>query len=319
VTTAATPIGALPPAVAAGPRRIVVASPMKAASTYTAEVLARYLGTSVPVVRYDWLAEQNYTDELARQVGDGPFVLALHLRPHASNLERLTRDGIRVVLLWRNLGDVIVSFDEHVPRYGVHNPMFYVDHDAFVGMHAQERYRHAIDALVPWNVGFYLHWRGLPGLVLNPYELLVRDPRAYFAQVIVPLGVALDHAWLAHVLAEPVAVPRWNVGAVGRSGALFADETKRRLESHLLAHPQRDETDVLLRELPWDVAAFDPRAPYDGMLVAVEPESPFFVSRGVRHPVARRWVASRGPESLREPTLVTRAALDALPLGAALD
>ncbi len=308
-----------PASVLSGPRRVLVASPMKAASTYTAHVIARYLGVSVPDVEYDWLAEQNYTDALRRQLAGGPFVMSLHMRPHQSNLNGLHADDVRVTLLWRNLGDVIVSFDDHVPRYGAHNPMFFVDHDRFVRLPRQERFRHAIDGFVPWNLGFYLHWRLMPGLPFNPYELLVADAPAFFRQLLTQIGVAVEPEWLDEVLAQPADGTRFNVGSVGRSALAFDDETKRRVERRVLEHPERDELDVLVWELPWAPCELMRVTAYDGTVIAADASAPYYVSRGVRHAVSPRWLASRGAAALRTPRAAEAGVLDAIPLGAPYD
>lgn len=288
---------------------------MKAASTYVARVLARYLGTEVPEVEYDWLAEQNLTEGLRRQLAGRPFVISLHMRPHASNLSSLTADDIRVSLLWRNLGDVIASFDDHVPRYGAHNPMFFVDHDGFIGLPRQERYRHAIDGLIPWNLGFYLHWSCLPGLVFNPYEYMVQQREPFFQQVLSQLGIAVDLDWLAHVLASPVEGARLNVGRSGRSDALLDATSKRRIERYVIEHPQFDALEVLLWELPWKPVELSPVSPYDGRLVRGDSGRQYFVSRGVRHEVSTRWRASRGVAALRSGLPIAAEALDAIPEG----
>ena len=268
-------LGTVSEAVLAGPRRILIASPMKCASTYVAGTLAQYLGIDVPELEYDWLAEQNLTYELRRQVRGRPFVLSLHMRPHAGNLAAARDDDVHVALLWRNIGDVVVSFDEHVPRYGAHNPIFFLDGEPFMRMPEQERYRFLIDALVPWSAGFYLHWSRLPSAPpFNPYGLLVADPPAYFRRILAGLGIELDEARLRAAVATRPAFTRLNKGVFGRSAERFDAETKRRLERRILQNPGRDELEVLLWELPWE---------------------PLLLPRGSprrREELARAWVAA---------------------------
>jgi hypothetical protein len=292
---------------------------MKCASTYAAHIIARYLGTDVPAVTYDWLAEQNLTRELRDQVRGRPFVLSLHMRPHAGNLAALNADEIRVCLLWRNVADIVVSFDDHAPRYGAHNPVFYVDHDTFLKAPRRQRYRHAIDRLVPWSLDYYLHWRGLPDLCLHPYEMMVADPAAYFRLLLWQMGVAIDEARLRDVLLDVPAASRFNVGVVGRSAERFDDELKQRVERHIVEHPQFDQLEVLLWELPWEPREIPRVSSLDGTTVRCDGDPvTYFVSRGVRHPVSRSWLASRGKPALREAATVDPRALAELELGASL-
>lgn len=306
--------------IPAGPRRIVIASPMKCASTYVAAAVADYVGADVPQVEYDWLAEQNLTYELRTQLKGRAFVLSLHMRPHHGNLVAARDDDVRTVLLWRNLADTIVSFDEHVPRYGGHNPLFFLEDEPFLAMPQQERYRFLIDMMVPWSTGFFLHWSRVLGVApFNPYELLVTDPRAYFSQLLVHAGAALDEARLRGTLAFEPAFSRYNVGIAGRSAQRFSDETKRHLERHILGNPARDQLEVLLWELPWEPLELARVSSHDGTTVRIAgDERTWFVSRGLRRAVTPRWVASRATRALREPVEIGADAARELPEAPAL-
>jgi len=306
-------------AILLGPRRVVVASPMKCGSTYVARILARYLGTDIPEVAYDWLAEHRITHELREQLCDRPFVLPLHLLPHASSLDALTSGDMFVSVQWRNIADTVVSFDDHTRRYGAHNPVFHIDAERYQRLPAQERYRHAIDRIVPWNLGFYLCWRNLPGLPLHPYEAMVRDGFSFFRYVLWQLGVPLDDARLREALLDVPEGSRFNVGVIGRAAHVFDDDTKRRVERHIVEHPEFDEVEVLLWELPWEPREIARVSALDGTTVRCDgDERRWFVSRGIRHEVSGRWTVTRSTPALREPASVAAEVLEALPEGPAL-
>lgn len=312
-------IESVPEAILTGMRRVIVASPMKCGSTYVAGVLAHYLGTDVPQIEYDWLAEQNLTYELRKQLRGRPFALSLHMRPHAANVAAARDDDIGIALLWRNLGDVIVSFDEHVPVYGGHNPVFFLDDERYRRLPVQSRYRHLIDVLLPWNISFYLHWRRLPGISFNAYEMMLHDRVQFFRFLIWHMGIALDEDHVRVAERHSPAFSRFNVGVAGRSAGLFDLETKRRVERHILEHPDIDELEVLLWELPWEPLGLARRSPYDGRVVHGGDERPWFVSRGMRREVSPRWIASRSKPALRAAVAVDAAALASLPEAAPLD
>jgi hypothetical protein len=203
---------------------------MKCGSTYVGRILARYLATEIPEITYDWLAEHCITHELLEQLRDRPFVLPLHLLPRTGSLNALRSNDMLVSVQWRNLADTVVSFDDHTRRYGAHNPVFHVDGERYQRLPAQERYRHALDRIVPWNLDFYLCWRNLPGLPLHPYEAMVRDPFAFFRYALWQLGAPLDDERLRDVLRDVPEGSRLNVGVVGRAAHAFDDDTKRRVE-----------------------------------------------------------------------------------------
>jgi hypothetical protein len=298
------------------PGRVLLSSPMKCGSTYAALILARYLRSEVPDVDYEWTAEHMLTPALRAQLRDRPYVLTLHIRPHLSNLYAIRDDAMQGALQWRNVADTIVSFDDHTRRYGAHNPLFYVDQERLTRLPAQERYRHLADRIVPWNLGFYLSWRRLPDIYFHPYEEMVRDPFGFFRLMLWQLGAALDDERLREALLDLPEGSRFNVGVIGRSAQLFDDETKRRIERHIVEHPEFEELEVLLWELPWQTRELARLSPLDGTTVRLPHDEPcWFVSRGIRRRVTRRWLASRSTQALRVPSVVAPADLTGLPEG----
>lgn len=300
--------------------RIVVASPFKSGSTYCAQIIARYVRAEPLTLEYDWLSEHVISDGFLTQVRDRAFAVNLHLRPHHKNLVACRDASIGITVLWRNLADMIVSFDDHTRRYGAHNPIFYIDHDTFVTLPPQRRYRYLIDSLVPWNLGFYLSWRRMSGIALHPFERMIEDRHAYFRTVLWMIGISLDEAWLAHVLegSRGASDARLNVGTVGRSATLLNEENRRHLERLVLDHPEAEQLEVLLWELPWEPLELARCSPYDGSVVHGTDHVPFFVSRGVRRRVSATWLASRGYERLRSSVLIPTKMLAQLPVKSAL-
>ncbi len=284
-------------------RRVIVASPCKSGSTYCAQIVGRYLRAEPLTLRYDWLSEHVISHDLLLQVRDRPFAINLHLRPHHHNLVACRDASIALTVLWRNLADMIVSFDDHTRLYGAHNPIFYVDHDAFDALPQQRRYRYLIDSLVPWNLGFYLSWRRIAGIALHPFERMIEDRHAYFRTVLWMMGIPLDDAWLAHVLerSSDGNNARLNVGIVGRSAKLLDEENRRHLERLVLDHPEAKQLEVLLWELPWDPLQLERRSHYDGSVVRGSDGEPYFVSGGVRRQVSAAWLASRSHQRFGTP------------------
>lgn len=296
--------------------RIVVSSPMKCGSTYVAELLRRYLladRSNHDITGYDWLAEQNLTHGLLEQLRGVSFSINLHLQPHRSNVEAMEREAIVPVVLWRNLADVIVSFDDHVRLESHVNPVFYLaDRDAYLRLPESERYAYLIDAIVPWNLGFYLAWRRRRA-VLHPYEALAQAPAAFAADVLAELGVTAERGRLDELLPLRAGV-RFNVGRAGRAAERFSAENRRRLEEIVLAHPQRGELEILLWELPWNADAVRTPCAHDGEVVTAGGAA-YFIGGGTRHEVTdSSWLRSRLPP-FRKVRSVPGTALEALPLG----
>jgi hypothetical protein len=152
--------------------RLLVACAMKSGSTFIAKVLALYFDAQrVEPVPYWGRLEQNLYEPMVAPHLDRGLVLQMHLKPHVPNLDLLRNLGFQVVWVWRNLGDVIVSFDDHIRNEDYRNPVCYVhDRDRYLAMPAERRYNYLIDHAIPWYIGFWLSWQRLESMLLDHFE-----------------------------------------------------------------------------------------------------------------------------------------------------
>jgi hypothetical protein len=227
---------------------------MKSGSTFIARVLALYFGAErIEPVPYWGRLEQHLDEHLLEPYLDRDFVIQMHLRPHVPNVAVIRKQRLSVVYVWRNLGDVIVSFDDHIRNEDHRNPVCYVhDRDRYLAMPVQARYFYLIQHAVPWYIGFYLSWRAIrPELpfVETHYESLAEDPFEYFSSVIRALGRPLDEARLRGLLGARPPGTRFNKGVNFRSAALLSEDNKRLLDAMLNAHCE--DLSELVTELPW--------------------------------------------------------------------
>jgi hypothetical protein len=301
----------------AGLARIVVAAPMKSGSTFVAASLSTYFGVENPPVDYDWGMEHALTQTFLAQVRGRSFSMNLHMLPHYINAEGCRTENIRLVVLWRNIGDMLVSIDEHQYREpGLGPGMFIMKDEHYRALDLDARMRFLIDTVAQWYIAFYLRWRRV-GAPMYAYERMLVDERGFFTDI---MRDALGHEPMVDRLDAALAVTagperRLNVGRAGRSAEKMSDDNKRRLEERLLTHPDVADLEILLWELPWDVPALAARTPLDGHVVRTAgDESPLFVSRGIAYPVTPQWLASR-PGDRRAARIVEDAALAALPRG----
>jgi len=301
--------------------RILLSCAPKSGSTYATSVLARYFDAKIAsktLLDMQWEAEQNLTRGFLEQFVDDAYVLQLHMKPYELFLALMREYGVKLLLQWRNLGDTIVSLDEHLAEFGVDQPVCYIhDGPGFLAMPAEARYAYLIANAVGWYLWYYLAWRK-EGEPFGVYERMVADPKAFFANAIERLGHPVDAKRLKSVLAKPEGFVRINVGRVGRSAELFSDHNKRALEAAILNNPWSAELEILLWELPWDVPALAAGGKFDGSVVRTATgEDLYFVSRGVRRRLSRpeSWLASRSTLSPDTVRVITPRQMKALALG----
>ena len=293
------------------PRRIVIASAFRAGASYCSETIGKYLETEPAPIAFDRYAEHNLHDELLAQLHGIEFVIDLQMRPHSKNLNACRDESIGVTILWRNLADAVVSFDNNTSRYGANNAIFYVDHQALVALSVQNRYRYIIDSIVLWNIGFYLNWRRIPGSEMHPYESLLDDSFTFFRSMLLKLGFPVDDRRLESIVKD--SNTNVNIDVVAPNNPL--DETnRRRIERVVLDHPERDQLEVLIWELPWEPLELERRSAFDGRTVQGADADVFFVSSGVRRKVDASWLASRVPR-FEGPRVISNIELNALPRG----
>jgi hypothetical protein len=301
----------------AGLARIVVAAPMKSGSTFVAGSLGAYFAVENPHVDYEWEMEHALTETLLAQVRGHSFSMNLHMLPHRINAEGCRTENIRLVVMWRNVADMLVSVDDHQYREAGRGPGMYIMRDEhYRALDLDARLRFLIDTVTPWYLAFYLRWRRT-GATMHAYERMVADPHGFFGDI---MRGSLRHELLLDRLDESLAFStgshrRLNVGKVGRSAEELSDANKRRLEERMLTHPDAAHLEILLWELPWAVPALAAQSPFDGQVVrSARGERPLFVSRGIAYPVTPAWLESRTGER-RTPRMVADEELAGYPLG----
>lgn len=234
---------------------LLVACSPKSGSTYVSRTLARYLDANFADSVLDYygyreqnLLEQHFTPEL------GPrFVLHLHIKPYPPHLDLIARHRLKVIYLWRNLADTILSLDDHIIKEHWETPAVFIDNGAdYRQLTRDARHRFLIEYGLPWYISFYLSWRRVPDcdwLIRCKYEEMVQDNFAFFARILKDIGEPRDEQRLRHILGAPGTHARLNVGVVGRSVEGMSENNKVLLERLLIEYPQN--LTELLYELPW--------------------------------------------------------------------
>lgn len=298
-------------------RVIVTASP-KSGSTYVAASLKRYLKVDLGNAELDirWPGEQNFNAEILAKVERRSFVLQMHMLPHPENLAACAANDIDVVVVWRNVGDVVIAFDDHLRLEGPLEPVCPIsDRGRYFALSDDQRYAYLIRHALPWYVTFYLMWRRQRRQFFT-YEEMVTDPERFFGALLDVLGVPVDEARVAAALEDRKNV-RFNVGIAGRSLALSCGN-RRLIEDLLLTHPEHAQLEVLLWELPWRVDSVRAH-PWDGAIVQSAGDTRrWFVSRGVRYRIEDdTWLASH-PAASRVVFHADADRIESLPEGPSL-
>ncbi len=248
-------IGQENPGMLKRPRMLIAAAP-KSGSTFTRLVLERYFETGeAGHAGFNFESEQNLDSMTMDRIRGHAYVLQMHIRPYESNISAIKTENMSLAVSWRNIGDAIVSLDDHVRKEGL-GPSYlaYMDDATYLALEQQQRFGFLIRYVAPWYVNFFFGWRARQVPFFH-YELLAENAREYYSQLIKCLDGHVDQERLDKVLASSGTFgnDRRNVGRVGRSAEFFSDDTKDLLESVLRSHVY-DVSD-LIAEYPWNKQA----------------------------------------------------------------
>lgn len=299
---------------------------MKSGSTYVAKVLSLYF--DLPIANpFDFWGEreQNLYPWHFETILTGSFVLQLHIKPHPPHLQLFEQHGVQVVYQWRNLGDTIISLDDHITNEDCRNPVCYVDNAADYAMQPKDvRHLYLIRHALPWYISFHLMWRrvGNPSwLARCKYDDMCYDPVKYFAHVVTTFRCRPDMDRLHKIVSRSLEHTRFNVGISERSVTELSEENKTLLERMLIEHPQ--DLSELLHELPWWPSRRGQSTEaqrYENAMIRVygtepEDEKLYLVKDGKRRWITSpKWLEDSGRQ-WSDVLFVAREQLESIPMG----
>ncbi|MFN3348161.1 hypothetical protein [Pseudorhodoplanes sp.] len=225
------------------PTYLLVALP-KSSSTYCTQALSRILHGDV---YKDIVVQDRFTPKDLQVAGivnarDRVTVSQVHLVATGANLRILQNFKIPVVILLRNLFDVVVSLRDHMKT----NPYFssILIPNAYASLKDEDQLDYIIDTAVPWMVTFYVSWaqamqRGDIDTKFVFYEDMIRDPVPFFQNACGTLGVSVSQADVNRALAQTEKSPatRFNVGKVGRGQSELSAAQIARIRRHADYYP----------------------------------------------------------------------------------
>ena len=104
--------------------------------------------------------------------------------PHPSNLGIARHEGVKITVIWRNLGDMLLSTTATVATSGERPSMcFVLSSERYARTNDSDRRLFLIDSVAPWYIGFFLRWQ-LVGGRMHAYETMLDDQLTYFAEMI---------------------------------------------------------------------------------------------------------------------------------------
>jgi hypothetical protein len=217
---------------------ILVACQPKSGSTFLSNALASLLDIKrVRLVPGADRREQELSELRLRHYRWRGYVAQLHLRRSKPTEALIDAHRIQVVVLVRNLFDIVVSWRDHMRNENPIGAMAY-----FTEEHAKlpdEVLEKAIAKLfIPWNINFYMSWRDYPDALLVRYEDMIASPEDTLRAIAQKAHRTVSDAAIQNSIEAALGRRvRFNVGVAGRGEAL-SRETRQDIIDLLAYYPE---------------------------------------------------------------------------------
>lgn len=206
-------------------RHILVACFPKSGSTFLAALLSKVTGFNNAQFVGVWGSnEQNLDPRVVETYRFKNTVVQQHAKGTEHNLELIDRYKMNVVVLTRNLADVVISIHDHIEQEDNKSPTGYF-HPEYFSMNRSDKLTFIIRMILPWYFHFLISWRDAaqahPCLWLG-YEELFPDTGVAVNRILEFCGIkAVSEGHLASCIGSiSGASTRLNVGRKGRGEEL---------------------------------------------------------------------------------------------------
>ncbi|MEX0936999.1 MAG: sulfotransferase domain-containing protein [Pirellulales bacterium] len=209
---------------------LMIACFPKSGSTYLMRLLCEITGFKRAIlVPYRGPNEQDLSKILLDEHRWRDGVCQQHLKATYYNLELLRKHNIRVVVLLRNIYDVVVSLCDHIDNGGPLMPTGYTP-EQFSQWPQERKWMFLIRVHIPWYFSFLMSWHeGQHQVPVHwlTYEELFEDQQDTVRQLLGFWDVPRTSEEIAHGLeAVQSQFTRFNQGVAGR-GSVLPVEHKR--------------------------------------------------------------------------------------------
>jgi hypothetical protein len=203
---------------------MLLACQPKSGSTFLSRYLAQLSGGRTYSFVPDYGRREQELSErrlLRAKLHLNPLLVGQHHVRHSAWTQRLVdRYGVGVVVLTRNLFDVVASYRDHVRNEDTVGPVVYLE-KRMVEVGDDELEMFVARFAIPWYLNFYMSWRSVEGVMFADYEDIVADADGLARRALDRFGVPAKGS--VEDVAAVRAKSRFNKGVPGRGRDISAE------------------------------------------------------------------------------------------------
>lgn len=160
-------------------------------------------------------------------------VIQQHTKGTLHNYRVMNKYGVKPLILYRNIFDIVVSLKDHYERESQHLPVGYIPEQYFE-LDDEGKYLFIIKNNLPWYFDFLSSWleasRHISMLEIN-YEEMVADRLATLSKILAFYQMNYSHTQIEDALSQvDQKKSRKNVGRAGRGQSLSAANRREIIE-----------------------------------------------------------------------------------------
>lgn len=171
-----------------------------------------------------------------------------HLRASEENVGLLSLMDARVIVLARDMCDMIISLYDFINKGHSKSPVLIVT-DEYRKMDERTKLDYLIDFAIPWYLHMYISWLEAERMGFRVkhvgYEALMGDPKRIVTECLEFCGIQAGQASIEKALTEARSdsfrgETRFNKGIIGRGKDLLSSEQQARIKSFGRFFPDYD-------------------------------------------------------------------------------
>ncbi len=229
-----------------GKRHLLVAPFPKSASLYFCHLLSKITGFPKVSIKcgkgwgHNCIHASALVDAMSRD-----NIIMQHLMPDDYNIDMLQSLGPQVLLIHRDIFDVVVSYRDHLVKRAGKEPLYTVPNGQLLSFTPERQLDYVVDMIMPWYIQFYAAWERVDPKRLSKqwidYEQVTGEPVTALEMTVRFYGLDVTSERVKAVVAEHgLRQVNFNMGVTGRGRDALSSAQKARIRALTAYHPDID-------------------------------------------------------------------------------
>lgn len=207
------------------PNHVLLACMPKSGSSFLSSAIAALPDFNLAVLTPYWGGREQEIEDpcLVEAAKIGNYVAQHHTRYSGHTRAMMDKHSLSVVVLVRNIFDVVPSFVDHHRNASIEHPLAFVP-EGSGDWPFEKAARFVTSMMIPWYFNFYASWYAVPDKILVKYEDWIAQPDKVLSGICKRINIDVSGQDVSDAIAATInTTPRKNTVGPGRGATLPAD------------------------------------------------------------------------------------------------